>query len=291
MVKVNKAIILAGGNATRLYPLNLVTSKHLFLVHDKPMIYYSISTLLKAGIKKYLIISSPDHIYMYKKLLGDGSRFGIEFNYKIQKNPNGLPEAFLLGKKFIGSDPIALNLGDHFFYGDKIDSTLKNTFKNFQKSIFFSYPIVNNNNSYGVIRYNKDNLALEIIEKPNQFISNRISCGLYVFDSDVCKVSSKLLPSSRNELEMSDLINEYLKINKIIEIKLNKKNIWSDMGTIDGIYETTKTARKLTSKNKHYGYLEFDSYENGLISLKLLNKYCKSSKSNYDFVLNRLRSN
>ena len=196
--KINKAIILAGGVAKRLRPLTEVVSKHLLPIYNKPMIYYPISILIEAGIKNYLIITKKEDLEDYKKLLGDGKKFGIKINYKVQKKPNGLPEALILGEKFINNEPICINLGDHIFFGPDVSRYLKDIVNNFHTSTVFSYS-VDKPNAYGVIE-KQNGKNYKIVEKPKKTNSNDIVCGLYFYTPEALKVSKKLKKSKEESL-------------------------------------------------------------------------------------------
>ena len=243
---INKCIILAGGYAKRLRPMTEVLSKHLMPIYNKPMIYYPISTAMEAGIRKFLIITKKEDLNNYKKLLGNGKNFGISISYKIQKKPIGIPEAFLLGQKFINKDPVCLNLGDHIFFGKDVKNKLKYHIKNFSKSTIFTYT-VNKPNSYGVLYKNKQN-NYKIIEKPKKIISNKIICGLYLYTSDVVSLSKKLKLSKRSEIEISDLNNIFLSNKCIKLIHINKNNTWADAGNPNNILKISNLIKKLEVK-------------------------------------------
>ena len=271
-MKVNKAIILAGGSAKRLGPITQVTSKHLLPIYNKPMIYYPISTLMLAGIKKYLIITNSQHLKSYKNLLGSGSKYGIKINYLIQKKPRGLPDAFLLAKRFIGKDPVCLNLGDHILFGKDITPLIKKNINNFKKTTLFAYSHKNPKN-FVVINFNKNFTPLSIEEKPNRPRSKYIITGLYIYDNKVIEFSKKLRFSKRNELEISDLNNIYLKNNDLNVEIIKEKNYWIDAGTSKSLLGASNTIFFFfISKNKLIGSLEIIAYENNFINKKQLKK-------------------
>ena len=213
-MKIKKAIILAGGTGTRLKPITSIINKHLLNIYDKPLIYYPISTVLLAGIRQILIIASKDQINFFKMLLGNGQLFGMNISYEIQNEPNGLPEAFIIGEKFIGNDPICLNLGDHILFGQGLPDLLETTFSNFKKNTIFSLESLNTKD-YGVVELNKKRKPIKIIEKPKRTKSKNIITGIYAFSNEVISIYKKLKKSSRSELEISDLINHFLKKNEL----------------------------------------------------------------------------
>ena len=226
-----KGIILAGGNGSRLFPLTQSISKHLLPVYNKPMIYYPLSVLMLADIKEILIISQKNFIPFYKKLFGDGSNLGISIRYKIQNNPSGIPEAFILGESFIKKDPVALILGDNIFYGSQLSGQLKEA-KNKNSNTIFSSK-VNNPSEFGIIKYDKNKLPQKIIEKPKHHIGNQAATGLYFYNNDVIEIAKNLKPSPRGELEISDINNYYLDRNSLKIIDLNRGTLWLDTGSFE----------------------------------------------------------
>ena len=211
---IKKGIILAGGSGTRLSPLTKAVNKQLLPIHDKPMIFYPLSVMMLANIRNILIIVNPGQIENFKNLLGDGSRFGVKINYKIQLKPKGLPDAFNLGKKFIGNDSVALILGDNFFYGQNLTKNLINNSKLEDGARVLLHQVLNPE-LFGVAKLNNQKKIIYIKEKPKKFVSNYAITGLYFFDRNVVKYSKKLKPSKRGELEITDLLNMYRKKKKI----------------------------------------------------------------------------
>tara|TARA_B100001175_G_C19374212_1_gene573302 strand:- start:51 stop:911 length:861 start_codon:yes stop_codon:yes gene_type:complete len=230
---IKKGIILAGGFGTRLSPLTKAVNKQLLPIHDKPMIFYPLSVMMLANIRKILIIVNPGQIENFRSLLGNGSRYGIKIYYKIQNKPKGLPDAFNLGKKFIGSDNVALILGDNFFYGQSLAKKLeKSSVHKIGATIFLKEVLKPEN--YGVAKI-KNNKIEKIVEKPKKFVSNKAITGLYFFDKNVCKYAKNLKPSKRGELEITDLINVYNKNNILKHELIGRGAIWSDAGKIEDL--------------------------------------------------------
>ena len=209
-----KGIVLAGGKGTRLYPMTMVVSKQLLPIYDKPMVYYPISILLLAGIKDILIISTENDLPMYEKLLGDGKRIGVNFSYKVQKEPNGLAEAFILGEEFIGDDSVCLILGDNVFYCQSLSRLLRNAIDNLNGATVFGYP-VKDPTSFGVVEFDKEHRVISIEEKPSEPKSNFAVPGLYFYDNDVIEIAKNIKPSARGELEITSVNNAYLEKGKL----------------------------------------------------------------------------
>jgi len=230
---IKKGIILAGGSGTRLSPLTKSTNKQLLPVHDKPMIFYPLSVMMLANIRKILMIVNPGQIESFKNLLGNGSRFGIDIKYKIQDKPRGLPDAFNLGRSFINKENVALILGDNFFYGQSLTKKLEKSSSYSSGATIFLKEVTRPEN-YGVAKIRKNKID-KIIEKPKKFISSNAITGLYFFDKNVCNYASKLKPSKRGELEITDLINEYKKRNKLKFEIIGRGAIWSDAGKIEDL--------------------------------------------------------
>ena len=235
---IKKGIILAGGSGSRLSPLTKIINKQLLPLYDKPLIFYPLSILMLAEIRNILIIHNPNDENNFRKILGDGSGFGIKIQYKIQDKPNGLPEAFIVGEEFIKKESVALILGDNFFYGQGFSKRLKNFAKNNFGSTIFTYS-VNNPKDYGIVE-TRNNKILSIKEKPKKTSSKQAITGLYFFDSNVVNYSKKLKPSKRNELEIVDLIKMYLKIKKLKVEFIGRGSAWMDTGSIDGLFETSQ---------------------------------------------------
>jgi len=243
---MRKGIILAGGSGTRLHPITLAITKHLLPVYDKPMIYYSLSTLMLANIRDVLLICNNDHLNLYKQLLGDGSRFGIRIFYEIQERPNGIAEALIIGEDFLKNDPCALILGDNIFYGPSFQKTLITSSKNISKATIFSYS-VKNPSQYGIVQLSK-NKIVKIEEKPKDPKSNLAITGLYLYPKNVSKIAKKIKPSQRNELEITDLNKLYLKKNKLKNVNLGRGFTWLDAGTIDSLFEASLFVKTIQSR-------------------------------------------
>ena len=235
-----KGIILAGGSGTRLYPLTMVTSKQLLPVYDKPMIYYPLSTLMLAGIKDILIISTPQDLPNFKRLLGDGSQYGIKLSYKEQPSPDGLPQAFLIGEEFIGDEPCAMILGDNIFYGNGFVNLLRDAAANSTagKATIFGY-YVNDPERFGVVEFDKNGKVLSLEEKPPYPKSNYCITGLYFFDKRVTEYAKRLLPSNRGELEITDLIRIYMEDDTLSVKLLSRGFAWLDTGTMDSLLDAS----------------------------------------------------
>ena len=233
-----RGIILAGGTGSRLFPNTVAVSKQLLPIYDKPLIYYPISTLIEIGIKEILIITAPDQVNNFKKLLGDGKQWGITLDYIIQPEPGGLPQAFTLGEDFIGKEPCCLILGDNIFYGKGINDTIIDSSKNSFGARIFTYQ-VSDPERYGVVEFDKNGKALSIDEKPKNPRSNYAITGLYIFDETVVEKSKSLKPSKRGELEITDLINLYKIEDKLFVTAFNKGMAWLDTGTHESLIEAS----------------------------------------------------
>ena len=239
-----KGIILAGGSGTRLYPLTKVISKQLLPVYDKPMIYYPLSTLILAGIKDILIISTPRDILMFQDLLGDGNDFGVNLKYEIQQEPNGLAEAFIIGETFIGGDSVCLILGDNIFNGGNLLSILEKCSKLTEGATIFGY-LVDDPKSFGVVEFDDKFNVLSIEEKPEKPKSNYIVPGLYFYDNDVIKIAKSIKPSDRGELEITSINNEYLIAHKLKVEILDKDVAWFDAGTFENLKKASDYMYKI----------------------------------------------
>ena len=233
-----KGIILAGGSGTRLWPVTRAISKQLLPVHDKPMIYYPISILMLAGIREILIISTPRDLPQFKDLLGSGEQWGLRFSYAIQESPEGLPQAFLIGEKFIGDEPVCLVLGDNLLYGDGLSKLLKSAIENLPNSTIFGYP-VENPGRYGVVEFDDQFKVLSLEEKPERPRSDFAVIGLYFYNAEVVHYAKKLKPSKRGELEIQDLNQKYLDAGKLSVELLGRGYAWLDTGTHDSLAQAT----------------------------------------------------
>ena len=267
-----KGIVLAGGSGKRLSPVTKGVSKHLIPIFDKPMIYYPISVLMMAGIREILIISTPEDFNSYKKLLGDGSKFGIKFEYKQQANPDGLAQAFIIGEKFIGTDPVCLILGDNIFYGHELNVLIKETMEDPKKATVFGYP-VKDPQRYGVIEFNKEGEVLSIEEKPNKPRSNKAVVGLYFYPNDVIEISKKVKRSQRGEFEITSINQAYLE-KKNLQVKvLGRGFAWLDTGTHESLLEAGQFVHTLEKRQGlKIACLEEIAYNNKWISNKELLK-------------------
>lgn len=234
-----KGIILAGGKGTRLYPMTKIISKQLLPIYDKPMIYYPLSTLLLAGIKDILIISTPSDLPMYEQLLGDGSRIGIHLQYKEQQAPRGLAEAFIIGEEFIGDDDVCLILGDNIFYGKDFTRLLKNAIANLQGATIFGY-YVKNPTAFGVVEFDSDHRVISIEEKPQHPKSDYAVPGLYFYNNSVVEIAKTITPSARGELEITAVNNAYLQMNALDVQLMPRGMAWLDTGTPAGIIKASE---------------------------------------------------
>jgi glucose-1-phosphate thymidylyltransferase len=280
-----KGIVLAGGSGTRLHPLTLAISKQLMPVYDKPMIYYPISTLISAGISEILIISTAQDLPLFQKLLGDGRKFGCKFEYEVQNKPNGLAEAFLIGEKFIGSDSVALILGDNIFYGSGLANLLKaNT--NPEGGIVYAYH-VNDPERYGVVEFDEQQNAISIEEKPKAPKSNYAVPGIYFYDNSVIKKAKELEPSKRGELEITDINKVYLKDKKLSVQILDRGTAWLDTGTFKSLMQASNFVEVIEERQGlKIGSIEEAAYRSGFINKNQLQKLAEPLlKSGYSINL------
>lgn len=242
-----KGIILAGGSGTRLHPLTIHTSKQLLPIYDKPMIYYPMCTLMSSGIRDILIISTPQDINNYKKLLGNGNQWGTKISYEVQPKPEGLAQALLIGEHFINNHPSALILGDNFFYGSGLEHILSKANEIHDGASVFAYS-VRDPERYGVVNFDKNNNAISIIEKPKNPQSNYAVTGLYFYDSNASKYAKSLKPSKRGELEITDLNNCYINHGSMRVEKLDSGNAWFDMGTHDSLLDASVFVKSIETR-------------------------------------------
>lgn len=284
-----KGIILAGGSGTRLYPLTLVTSKQLLPIYDKPMIFYPLSTLMLAGIRDILIISTPHDLPNFEKLLGDGSKFGISLSYAVQPSPDGLAQAFIIGESFIGGDRCAMVLGDNIFYGSGFSKILTDAAKIDRGATIFGY-YVDDPKSFGVVETDQNGRAVSIEEKPANPKSNYCVTGLYFYDNRVCEFAKKIKPSKRGELEITDLNRIYLEEGTLNCIKLGRGYAWLDTGTIDSLVGAAEFVRVIESRQGiKIAAIEEISYNNGWITKSQLEESSLTyGKSKYGEYLNKV---
>lgn len=288
-----KGIILAGGSGTRMYPVTKSVSKQLLCIYDKPMIYYPLSTLLSAGINDILIISSPNDLANYKKLLGSGIDIGININYAEQKKPEGLAQAFIIAEDFIGSDDVCMILGDNIFHGNGLEELLVKTIKNlkkYKKATVFGY-YVKNPNRYGVINLNQNQQIISIEEKPLKPASNYAVTGLYFYPNSVIKISKGITKSARGELEITSVNNVYLNNNELILELLGSGYTWLDAGTPDSLLEASNFIQTLEKRQgKKVACIEEIAFKKGYISLAELNNLAKKiSSSEYGQYLSNIK--
>ena len=283
-----KGIILAGGKGTRLYPVTKGTCKQLLPVYDKPMVYYSLSVLMLAGIREILLISTPEMLPRFQDLFSDGGNLGIKISYAPQKEPRGIAEAFIIGEDFIGKDSVALILGDNIFYGDRLTDILKEAASLKEGAVIFGCS-VKNPERYGVIEFDKDNKVVSIREKPKDPKSNWAVTGLYFYDNKVVDITKSLKPSPRNELEITDVNNAYLKLKKIRVVNLKRGYAWLDMGTFDSLIEASVFVKTVEERQgQKIGSVEEVAYRMGYIDIAQLEKIADSLNTSYGEYLKKI---
>jgi len=272
-----KGIILAGGSGTRLWPITQAISKQLMPIYDKPMIYYPLTTLMQAGIRNILIITTPDDQAGFQRLLGDGSQWGINLEYAVQPKPEGLAQAFIIGEEFIGNDKVALVLGDNIFHGERLDESLQEC-TNPDGGTVFAYK-VSDPERYGVVEFDEQNQAISIEEKPAEPKSNFAVVGLYFYDNDVIEIAKNVQPSARGELEITSINAEYLRRGKLQVHTLDNGDVWLDTGTIDSLTDAADFVRVIQKRTgRIIGSPEKIAFKNDWISREQLNTLAEPLK-------------
>lgn len=276
-----KGIILAGGNATRLYPITLVVSKQLMPVYDKPMVYYPLATLISAGIRDILIISTPQDLPRFEQLLGDGKQIGCNFSYKVQDKPKGLADAFIVGADFIGNNKVAMILGDNIFYGSEMDNQLKD-YTDPDGGMIFGYQVADPER-YGIVEFDSSNKVISIEEKPAKPKSNYAIPGLYFFDNEVVQIAKNVQPSARGEIEITEIHNAYLQKGKLKVCVLDRGTAWLDTGTFDSMHQAAQFVQVIEERQGlKIGCIEETAWRQGFIDDSQLKKLAEPlQKSGY----------
>ena len=290
-----KGIILAGGSGTRLYPITKAVSKQILPLYDKPMVYYPLSCLMLSGIREVLIISTPRDISLFKELFGDGSWLGMRFEYAVQEKPRGLADAFIVGKNFIGSDDVALVLGDNIFYGQSFTNVLKSASDKIASkssgAVIFGY-FVKDPTAYGVVEFNADGKVLGIEEKPSAPKSNYAVPGLYFYNNDVVKIAQDIKPSARGEIEITAVNNTYLEKGSLSVELLGRGMAWLDTGTYDGLLEASNFIATIQKRQGLYvSCIEEIAWRNGWLSKEKLLELAKGYKTDYGRYLEYIAEN